>query len=522
VLIGTVGGQGGGVLSDWLVRGLLNAGWQATSIGLLGLSQRAGTVTYYCEAMPQRERRVVSSVFATPGDVDLILGQELLELGRLLYAGYAGPDCVIVGNSYRYLSTVEKMPAENGIYDPLIIARAVETLAPGRHYLFDANRLVVEAGLSALSSNAMILGAAVASPAFDLEHQPFLDAIRGSAAHASASASVAAFELGYRGVKDGTLPRMMVEGRQVRDWNELARQRMGRLAYAAQRERYQALLRQAQQRHSEAVLLVLAEALYRLIDYQDVRYAEDFLARLGERVEADGGNERLCVAYARNLAHWLTYEDAPRVAQLKTRAERFDRIARDFGVRGRRFVVTDYLVPDMEQILGMLPAVLARALQRAGTAVWPGFADASFPLRVRTSAPIGFALMKSVAALRHIRRASQRAREERAMIERWERAIDACRAGSAYLGYLAADAARVVKGYGRVRRRALDDLWAFLDEGLPLLHELARRGGDVEAVGARALALLATEAGARDACLAHLRKALETLDVGAKRAVAAA
>jgi indolepyruvate ferredoxin oxidoreductase beta subunit len=46
ILIGTVGGQGGGVLSDWLVKGLLNAGWQAQSIGLLGLSQRAGSVIY--------------------------------------------------------------------------------------------------------------------------------------------------------------------------------------------------------------------------------------------------------------------------------------------------------------------------------------------------------------------------------------------------------------------------------------------------------------------------------------------
>ena len=55
VLIGTVGGQGGGLLCDWFIRGLLHAGWNAQSIGLLGLSQRAGSVIYYVEAAPEAQ-----------------------------------------------------------------------------------------------------------------------------------------------------------------------------------------------------------------------------------------------------------------------------------------------------------------------------------------------------------------------------------------------------------------------------------------------------------------------------------
>ena len=98
-LIGTVGGQGGGVLSDWLIRGLLNAGWQAQSIGLLGLSQRAGSVIYYLEASPAGDTPPILSPFAVPGDVDLILAQEFLELGRLLQGGFAAKDCNIVANT---------------------------------------------------------------------------------------------------------------------------------------------------------------------------------------------------------------------------------------------------------------------------------------------------------------------------------------------------------------------------------------------------------------------------------------
>lgn len=83
ILIGTVGGQGGGLLTNWLVRGFYYAGWFAQSIGVLGLAQRSGTVTYYVEAKPGLERPMIS-VYAHPGDVDLVVGQELLELGRLL------------------------------------------------------------------------------------------------------------------------------------------------------------------------------------------------------------------------------------------------------------------------------------------------------------------------------------------------------------------------------------------------------------------------------------------------------
>ncbi len=503
MLIGTVGGQGGGVLSDWLAHGLLNAGWQASSIGLLGLSQRAGTVTYYCEASPKDERSRIPSVFAVPGDVDLILGQELLELARLVFGGFAAPHCAIVGNSARYLTTMEKMPAEGGVYDSQIIARAIEALAPGRHYVFDAQRLVMERGLPALASNAILLGAAVASPALGLPREPFHAAIRAS--QISVKANVAAFDIGYERVRDGSLPRLMIDGCRTDDWEEIARQRESRLPGFTERDAYTRVMDTASREFPGAVLAILAEALYRLIDYQDVEYAQEYLTRVGS-AKREGQAERSLAAYSRNLAVWLTYEDAPRVAQLKTRRERFERIAKDFGIRKQRYVVTDYLVPDVEQILELLPAGAAAALARLGHVLTPRFDTLKFPLRIKTSAVPGYWVMRSIATLRRARRRSSRHFTELAMIRRWEEAIRKWRARSAALGFLAADAARVVKGYGRVRRQALEDLWRFLDEGLELIEEAGRRGSDMEQLGAQALRILAKEAGSAAACLDFLRK----------------
>lgn len=505
VLIGTVGGQGGGVLSDWLVRGLLLAGWRATGIGLLGLSQRAGTVTYYCEALPAGSPTPVTSMFAMPGDVDLLLGQELLELGRLLFGGFAAPEAWVIGNSSRYLSTLEKLPAEGGVYDPEMIAQAVRALAPGRHFVFDASRLVTEVGLSALTGNAMLLGAVVASPVFGLPREPFHAAIRGS--EVNVRDSIAAFDLGYERMRDGSLPRMMIEGREPDDWRDLARQRAARLGSGVQREAYRELLESAAVRFPEAIMGVLAEALYRLTDFQDGGYAGDYLTRVIRMAETAGAGKEgkdTVLAYARHLANWMAYEDVARVAQLKTRPERFARIAHEFAIRGQHFLVTDYMVPDTEQLLGVLPRRLAGAIRRVGRACSARFDELKMPLRVRSSTVTGYATLRAVAALRRCRRSSARFNEEMSLIARWEAAVFGYLDKNASLSRLAADAALVVKGYGRVRRDALEDLWVFLDRVLPLLEAIGASGGDTDAVGRKALTLLAKQAGSAKSCLDFL------------------
>jgi indolepyruvate ferredoxin oxidoreductase beta subunit len=85
---------------------------------------------------------------------------------------------------------------------------------------------------------------------------------------------------------------------------------------------------------------VLRQAIARLIDYQDRAYAERYLERLRPVVRA--GDLELSRVVARHLAVWMTYEDAIRVAQLKTRAGRFERIRRDTGAQAGEIVVTDF------------------------------------------------------------------------------------------------------------------------------------------------------------------------------------
>jgi len=504
VLIGTVGGQGGGVLSDWLVRGLLNAGWQPQSVGLLGLSQRAGTVIYYVEANPEGDTPPILSPFAVPGDVDLILAQEFLELGRLLQGGFAAKDCSIIANTYRYLGTLEKMPAEGGIFSSDEIRNAAETLSDNT-WLFHAQNMVTEAGLSYLSSNAILMGAVVASPAFGLPAEPFHQAIHD--AGSNVEDNLTAFDLGYRMMSDGTLPRAHFQQEVVKDWQQMADERADKLSPNNSRQ-YEELLQTAQQTLPASLNQTLAEALYQLIDFQHGAYAQSYLDMLGEFAD----DEALQAAYAQHLALWLTYEDSPRVAQLKTRPSRFAGIAKEHGLKpGQKIVIEDYLAPDPQQIYGILPPSLANLVRNIGSRFNADFENITLEMKIKTSSLWGYYTMAFIGWTRRFRLSSWRHQQEMSEINRWQQAIRDWREQAPELALLAADAGRLIKGYGRVRDLAVADLSLFLTDALPLLKDISAKGGDALACGKKALATIATEAGKGAAGLAVLQTELESL-----------
>ena len=119
----------------------------------------------------------------------------------------------------------------------------------------------------------------------------------------------------------------------------------------------------------EGLGAIVREAVARLVDYQDRAYAERYLERLRPFVQ--GGDLELGRIVARHLAVWMTYEDAVRVAQLKTRASRFERIRRDKAVGAGELVVTDFLKPDLDELYGVLPYRLVAPFARWAERRWP-------------------------------------------------------------------------------------------------------------------------------------------------------
>ena len=281
----------------------------------------------------------------------------------------------------------------------------------------------------------------------------------------------------------------------ARTWRDLRPERAAALGRA--RAKFDALADRAEAEFPAALHLTLGEAIARLIDYQGAGYAALFLDRVQSMRALDPG-VRLTEVFARRLAVWMSYEDAIRVADLKTRRSRFDRIRAENGVApGAALVVTDYLKPDLDEIYGILPAGVGAPIARWAERRWPE-ARPTLAQHVRTTSVLGFLRVWGLGRLRILRRSSLRYRRELAVIDRWERAVKDAAALDVELACAVAELAGMVKGYGDVRRRLSGGLARILDEVLPAAIEEARRSaqgysGAAERVTAESRRLLNDE-----------------------------
>ena len=56
LLIAALGGEGGGVLTNWIVGAAESLGFPVQSTSIPGVAQRTGATTYYIEILPAKPR----------------------------------------------------------------------------------------------------------------------------------------------------------------------------------------------------------------------------------------------------------------------------------------------------------------------------------------------------------------------------------------------------------------------------------------------------------------------------------
>jgi indolepyruvate ferredoxin oxidoreductase beta subunit len=222
---------------------------------------------------------------------------------------------------------------------------------------------------------------------------------------------------------------------------------------------------------------IVRQALSRLEDYQDAAYGERYLDLVRPFLQAD---VEVAAHVARYLALWMTYEDAIRVADLKTRASRFARIRAEARTPGAVIEVTDYLKPDLDEIYGILPYALVAPFARWAERRWP-HGRPTMAQHVRTTTVLGFLRVWLLGRLRFLRPISYRAHREREGMTRW---LDAVRRSAAWDPALArevAHAGQLVKGYGDVRRRMTAHLERLLAATLAAAEQASREGAGFSA-----------------------------------------
>jgi indolepyruvate ferredoxin oxidoreductase beta subunit len=425
VLVAALGGEGGGVMADWLMHAATACGFPAQATSIPGVAQRTGATTYYLEIFPVPRDRLggrepVMSLTPSPGNVDVMVASELLEAGRAMQNGFVSPErTTLVASTHRIYATVEKMQMADGRFPEERVRAAAQQLAK-RAVLFDMRRVAEESGTVI---NAVLFGAMAGSGALPLPRAVCEAAIRLSGR--GAQASLRGFAAGYD-IAAGTQPAPAAAPRPL----------------------------------PPETRQILELGAARLRDYQGEAYARLYLERIATLGNADPA---LIGETGRQLALWMSYEDIVRVADLKTRRSRFARVRREAGAKaGEPVLVIDYLKPGVEEAASLLPPWLGRRL--VAWALKRGALDAyNVGLHVKTSSVAGYLLVRALAWLKPWRPHSLRYAEEQALIERWLAAVRAAAPQSIALAQEIVACAGLLKGYGETHRRGKGNFLAILD-----------------------------------------------------------
>jgi indolepyruvate ferredoxin oxidoreductase beta subunit len=437
LLIGALGGEGGGVLTDWIVAAAAECDLPVQSTSIPGVAQRTGATTYYIEVFPQtwRElagRRPVLALAPGIGDVDMVVASEFLEAGRAIAGGFVTPDrTLVIASTHRFHAIAEKVAMGDGRFDAAKLMGAVEKNAKA-HVLFDMSAAAASAHAMI---NAVMLGAIAASGRLPIPAGALKAAIR---AGKSVDANLRGFKAGFEAARAHGHPGT-AGGSPA-----LSSQDAGGAPAVLEAARF------------GAAADIVAEGVRRLTAYQDAAYARLYLDRLARIDDADaraGAQGRLTREVARHLALRMSYEDVIRVAAEKIAPERLARIAAHVGAQpGEPVTIVEFLKPGIAEICSVLPVGLARRI--VALAERRGWMDrVHWGMEIRTSSVSGYLRLLLLARMRRFRPASYRYQEEQAAIEAWLAHIVAAAARSDALALEIAECARLLKGYGDTLKR---------------------------------------------------------------------
>ncbi len=512
VLIAALGGEGGGVLTDWIIAAAANCDLPVQSTSIPGVAQRTGATTYYIEIYPTSWReldgkRPVLALAPGIGDVDMVVASEFLEAGRTIAGGFVTPDrTLLIASTHRSHAIAEKMAMGDGRFDTARLTGAVDKNARS-HVLFDMDRAATAARAMI---NSVMLGAIAASGGLPIPAEAFEAAIR---AGKSSEANLRGFRAGFKAARQavamhssaapspppksglpdfGTTKRIEIGNSRFRLGGEGAGCGGGHAPSSTTDLQTEAA-------RFGAAADIVSEGLRRLLDYQDISYARLYLDRLAPIAEADeraGARGRLTREVARHLALRMSYEDVIRVAQAKISPERIARIAAQMGARpGEPVTVVEFLKPGIAEMCSVLPRWIAQPIIAA--AERRGWTDRLYwGMEIKTTSVSGYLRLLALARLRRFRPRSHRYSQEQAAIESWLALIAAAAAKSGALALEIAECARLIKGYGDTLKRGAAN-YATIERQViqPILAGAIALSRGVDAVASARVAALADPEG---------------------------
>lgn len=492
LLLCALGGEGGGVLTEWLVETARHAGYPVQATSIPGVAQRTGATTYYLEVFPVKQaelggKRPVLGLYPVPGRLDALVSSELLETVRQISLGHASRErTLVLSSSARALTTMEKMQMGDGRRD----AQQLMQLVAGHsraHHIVDMAELTRQAGTVV---SAVMLGCIAASGLLPMQRADYEAILQGSGG--SAKASLRGFALGFEAIQTQRTQAQFIEQVLAAPVTPVSRAAEVPALPAAAATQFPTVLHE---------LIALGHA--RLVEYQNAAYAQRYLERLGQVLQAERASDpqgtrgwAVTREMARWLALWMAFDDIIRVADLKSRASRWQRVRAEVKLQDADLLkVYDHFKPGAPEFAALLPPALAqRVLAWDRKRVLAGKTPWALPLKVGTHSVFGMLALRTLAAFKWLRPRGSRFATEQALIEQWLGAVVATTARHWASGYEIAQCGRLIKGYGSTNERGKDNLLHVVQH-LAVAGHFASDEARVAAIAAARQAALADDAG---------------------------
>lgn len=493
LLICALGGEGGGVLAEWLTAVARHAGYPAQATSIPGVAQRTGATTYYLEFWPSHERvlngkRPIFGLTPLPGKLDLLISSELLETARQIGNGMAASDrtCVIASTA-RALTTAERTHLGDGRWDQARLTSLIQTHA-ARHHILDMAHLTREAG-TVVSS--VMLGCIAASGVLPFGRADY-EVVVGEGGGATAKASLHGFSLGFDAVQHQRDQGNAVINMLAKPLSTDETQSEPALPVALASDITKVFPSEICERISLGCTRVTA--------YQNESYGKLYLARL-QRVwaaeqAAGGARGEATHEASRWLALWMAFDDIVRVAHLKAVATRRERVHREVKAdEGDLLRIYDHFKPGVPEFAGLLPPSLGKPLTRWDAArVARGQKPWERPMKIGTHTVFGMLALRLLASMKWLRPKGQRYITEQKLIDQWiDGVVQGLHAHTA-LGLEIARCGRLIKGYGSTNERGKHNLLHVL-EHLAQSPQLPDLNARAKAVAAAREAALKDESG---------------------------
>ena len=511
LLICALGGEGGGVLTEWIIAAAHHAGYAAQSTSIPGVAQRTGATTYYVEVFPTPisqlgGKRPVFSLNPVPGALDALVSSELLETTRQIGNGMAtAVRTRVITSSTRTFTTMERMQLGDGRIDSERLLGVVQAHSRA-HNVFDMGAVAREAGTIV---SAVMLGAVAGSELFPFKRSDYEAVVSegGGTSAASLRGFAKAFEIvNTPSAIHNAAPNAIHPLANQSD--NTASASPAQVAMVTELLQDTELLTSIHQALSTDLALqfplpvheMLALGHARMLEYQGAAYAQLYVDRLKQVLQAEQAadpvntnNYATTREMARWLALWMAFDDIVRVADLKSRASRWQRVVGEVKAKDDDLLkVYDHFKPGMPEFAALLPPTLATWL-----IVWDrrrtlkGKTPWALPLKVGAHSILGMLSLRFLASLKWLRVRGSRYATEQSMINQWLQGVVHGTQRHWQLGHEIALCGRLIKGYGSTNERSKDNL-------LHVLQHLAH-GADAAqaalAVQAARSAALADDAG---------------------------